>query len=141
MTSRFPYPPPPPHTQIVPFPQFELQARWVAHVLAGVAALPSRQDMEAHAASFYASLAEAGVPVRYTHRMSGSVQWEYNRWLAVQCGEPTWQGASWREAMYNACGMSRKLNAERYRDCQLPSAAEAEAEAREEAARVRRQRS
>lgn len=123
---------------MVPFPQFELQARWVARVLAGAAALPPRADMEAHTAAFHASLAAAGVPVRYTHRMSGGVQWSYNRWLAAQCGEGM-PGATWREALYNACGMSRKLHGSGYRDAELPAAAEALAEAAEEARRVRQQ--
>lgn len=113
----------------------ELQARWVAAVLAGAAALPPHHEMEAAAAAFYASLDAAGTPVRYTHRMSGGVQWQYARFLAAQCGEPA--PPAWREAMYNACGQSRKLNGERYRDEPLPGAAEAEAEARAEAARVR----
>lgn len=93
--------------------------------------------MERDTAEFYASLAAAGVPQRYTHRQSGGVQWEYARWLAAQCGQPP--EGSWREEMYTACGLSRKLNAGRYRDAPLPEAEAAEAAAREEAARVRQQ--
>ena len=126
--------------QVVPFPQFELQSRWIAQVLAGRAQLPSRQDMEAHTAQFYASLDAAGVPTRYTHRMSGALQWEYDRWLALQCGDAALPGFAWREALYNCCGMSRKLHGAGYRDARLPAAAEAEAEAREEAAQLRQQR-
>lgn len=37
--------------QIVPFPQFELQSRWIAHVLAGRVALPPRQVRTRFAAS------------------------------------------------------------------------------------------
>ncbi len=125
--------------QVVPFPQFELQSRWIAQVLAGRAQLPSEQEMEAHTAQFYASLEAAGVPTRYTHRMSGALQWEYDRWLAQQCGDAALPGFAWREALYNACGMSRKLHGAGYRDARLPAAAEAEAEAREEAAHLRQQ--
>lgn len=57
--------------KVVPFPQFELQGRWIARVLSSAARLPSRREMEAHCAAFYASLAAEGVPPRYTHRMSG----------------------------------------------------------------------
>lgn len=120
-----------PCLQIIPFPQFELQSRWIAQVLAGSAALPSHQvrtgllplpitrssplgllpscptwrppaqgsclvhdvpfvmsilvwlifstcplqEMEQQTAQFYASLAAAGIPPRYTHRQSGDVQW------------------------------------------------------------------
>lgn len=108
-------------------------------MLAGAAQLPPREAMEAHAAEFYASLQAAGVPQRYTHRMSGTLQWEYDRWLAAQCGGAAMPGFAWREALYNACGMSRKLHGAGYRDARLPAAAEAEAEAREEAVHVRQQ--
>ena len=86
----------------------------------------------------YAELAAAGIPVRYTHRQSGAVQWQYNAWLQQQCGEAP--GPAWREALYVAGGLSRKLNAERYRDTPLPGAEAAEQAAREDAARVRQQR-
>ena len=109
-------------------------------MLAGRVQLPSRQEMDAHTAAFYASLEAAGVPTRYTHRMSGALQWEYDRWLAQQCGDAALPGFAWREALYNACGMSRKLHGAGYRDARLPAAAEAESEAREEAAQLRQQR-
>jgi hypothetical protein len=174
--------------KVVPFPQFELQARWIARVLAGTAQLPPRevsfqgsvgsgdastvaqwwrklaaatslqpsraapawlpapprpawpvlQEMEAHTAAFYAELEAAGIAVRYTHRQSGAVQWQYNAWLQQQCGEAP--GPAWRKALYAAGGMSRKLNAERYRDMPLPGAEAAEQAAREDAARVRQRR-
>ncbi|PSC67968.1 flavin-containing monooxygenase FMO GS-OX-like 4 isoform A [Micractinium conductrix] len=120
--------------KIVPFPQFELQSRWIARVLAGTAKLPSQQEMEGHIDAFYASLAAAGTPQRYTHRQSGAVQWDYNAWLAEQCREAPLP--AWREEMYDAAGQSRRQNAERYRDEPLPGAATAEAAARQEAARL-----
>lgn len=127
--------------KVVPFPQVELQSRWVAYVLSGAAALPPRADMEAHAAAFYASLAAAGTAQRYTHRMAGSLQWDYSRWLAQQCGEAEAEAVAgslaWREQLYSACGNSRKLNAASYRDAPLVGADEALAAAAEEAARVR----
>lgn len=122
---------------MVPFPQVEVQSRWIASVLAGTATLPSRQEMERETAEFYASLASEGVPPRYTHRQNGSLQWEYARWLAAQCGDAPL--GTWREEMYTACGLSRKLNAGRYRDVPLPDAEAAEAAARAEAQRVRQQ--
>ena len=94
--------------------------------------------MEAHAAAFYAEMEAAGIPVRYTHRQSGELQWQYNAWLQEQCGEAS--GPAWREALYVAGGLSRKLNAERYRDMPLPGAEAAEQAAREDAARVRQRR-
>lgn len=154
---------------MIPFPQFQLQSRWIAKVLAGAVQLPSRQvsmvqrlpvvairlptfclqkafvcattlgcrvqEMEQHVADFYASLKATGVPVRYTHRQSDGMQWQYNAWLAEQCGDEP--GAAWREQMYKACGQSRKTNASKYRDASLPGAEEAEQAAREEACRAR----
>ncbi|EFN57454.1 hypothetical protein CHLNCDRAFT_30388 [Chlorella variabilis] len=121
--------------KVIPFPQFQLQSRWIAKVLAGAVQLPSRQEMEQHVADFYASLKATGVPVRYTHRQSDGMQWQYNAWLAEQCGDEP--GAAWREQMYKACGQSRKTNASKYRDASLPGAEEAEQAAREEACRAR----
>lgn len=70
--------------KVVPFPQFELQSRWVARALSGRAApLPSEAAMRADAASFYRRLAESGVPDRWTH-MQGDLQWGYNEWLLEQ---------------------------------------------------------
>lgn len=126
---------------MVPFPQVELQSRWVARVLSGAATLPSRAAMEADVTAFYASLAAAGTAQRYTHRMAGSLQWDYGRWLAQQCGEAELAAVegslAWREALYSACGNSRKLNAASYRDAPLLGADEAQAAAAEEAAQVR----
>jgi len=48
----------------VPFPQVELQGRWLARVLSGAARLPTRAAMEAAVAAHAARLAAAGVPVR-----------------------------------------------------------------------------
>ncbi len=41
-----------PCPQIIPFPQFELQSRWIAHVLAGRVALPSPQVRARFAACY-----------------------------------------------------------------------------------------
>ncbi|KAI3437777.1 hypothetical protein D9Q98_000224 [Chlorella vulgaris] len=124
--------------KVVPLPQFRLQSRWIAQVLAGAVELPSRQDMEQHIAEFYASLDASGTPQRYTHRQSDGVQWEYNRWLAEQCGdEPE---PAWRQELYKCGGLSRKENAGGYRDQPLPGAQEAQRAAQEEAAWVRKQR-
>jgi hypothetical protein len=72
--------------KVVPFPQFELQAQWVARSLTGRAVLPPVEEMMADVETFYAALDAQGVAKRYTHRQEGDVQWEYNRWLAAACG-------------------------------------------------------
>ena len=94
--------------------------------------------MEAHAAAFYAELEAAGTPMRYTHRQSGSLQWQYNAWLQQQCGEAP--GPEWREALYVAAGEAKKQYVERYRDSPLPGAEAAQQAAMEDAARVWRSR-
>ena len=91
------------------------------------------QEMEQRIAKVYAELQAAGVPNRHTHRQ-GDQQWAYNSWLAAQCGDPPLP--DWRQQLYAACGLSRQLNAGRYRDVPLPGAQQAELAAAEEAARV-----
>lgn len=61
-------------SQVVPFPLFELQALWVARVLAGSQQLPPRAAMRAAAAAFYAALKAQGVPERHTHMMGSPAQ-------------------------------------------------------------------
>ncbi len=50
--------------QVVPFPQMELQATWVARVLSGRARLPSCADMQAAIDADDAELAARRVPQR-----------------------------------------------------------------------------
>ena len=147
--------------KVVPFPQFELQAAWVAAVLAGRARLPPRGDMEREVAEAAAELASRGLPMRYAHCQAGGVQWAYNRWLIEQIQQggcagsdggdnnlppPTdctvgLLGSPWRQELYVAAGASRSANAGRYRDVPLeaqPAAGAALAAARQEAEHVRR---
>ncbi|XP_077235943.1 flavin-containing monooxygenase FMO GS-OX-like 3 isoform X2 [Tasmannia lanceolata] len=56
--------------KVIPFPQFELQSKWVACVLSGRIALPSQEEMMEDVKSFYRQLEAAGCPKRYTHNMS-----------------------------------------------------------------------
>ena len=55
--------------KVVPFPQFEAQARWVARALSGAAALPGRAEMASRAAAAEAADRGAGVADRHAHRM------------------------------------------------------------------------
>lgn len=50
--------------KVVPFAQYELQAKWIARVLSKRVSLPSRPQMEAHIDDFYASLEQEGIPKR-----------------------------------------------------------------------------
>lgn len=50
--------------KVVPFAQYELQAKWIARVLSGRVSLPSRTAMEADIDHFYATLEREGIPKR-----------------------------------------------------------------------------
>ena len=89
---------------MVPFPQFELQARWIAKTLAE-GGLPSREAMAEEAASFEESLARDGVARRHAHRM-GETQFAYNDELSTLCGEEPLAG--WRAEMYRATGRRKR---------------------------------
>ncbi|KAL4332529.1 hypothetical protein GQ457_07G010530 [Hibiscus cannabinus] len=99
--------------KIVPFPLFELQSKWVAGVLSGRITLPSQKEMMEDINSFYSMLEAAGIPKWYTHCI-GESQFEYNNWIAAQCG---CQGVEkWRKPMYSAASVNRRLRPETYRD-------------------------
>jgi len=56
--------------QIVPFPMFELQSKWIAGVLSNRIALPSKEEMVEDIQAFYSSLEASGTPKRHTHNMA-----------------------------------------------------------------------
>ena len=131
--------------KVVPFPQFELQSRWIARVLSGAAAdvasdvasdvawggLPSRPSMALAAATFEASLATNAIPRRHAHQM-GESQFAYNDSLSAKCGEPPLP--AWRAEMYRATGLRKRAMPTAYRDGPLPWSDEsAREDAREEA--------
>lgn len=99
--------------KIAPFPQFELQSIWIAGILSGRISLPSKDEMTKDVEAFYASLQASGIPKRYTHNMTG-YQFEYNDWIAMQCGCPKTE--EWRKKMYHATSLNRKIRPETYRD-------------------------
>ncbi|XP_004301334.1 PREDICTED: flavin-containing monooxygenase FMO GS-OX-like 4 isoform X2 [Fragaria vesca subsp. vesca] len=80
----------------IPFPNFELQSKWIAGVLSNRIALPSKQEMIEDVRAFYSSVEAAGKPKRHTHDISDS-QGEYAGWLAAQCGCRI--AEEWREQM------------------------------------------
>ncbi|XP_021276884.1 flavin-containing monooxygenase FMO GS-OX-like 4 isoform X1 [Herrania umbratica] len=99
--------------KVVPFPLFEFQSKWIAGVLSGRITLPSQKEMMEDIKAFYSTLEASGVPKRYTHNM-GESQFEYNNWLAAQCG---CQGIEkWRKQMYLAASANRPLRPDTYRD-------------------------
>lgn len=50
--------------KVVPFAQYELQAKWIARVLSGRVSLPTQRHMLADISAFYAALEKQGVPKR-----------------------------------------------------------------------------
>lgn len=99
--------------KVVPFPLCELQSKWIAGVLSGRVSLPSSDEMMADVEAFYRTLDASGIPKRYTHNI-GDSQFEYNDWLASECGCPP--SEEWRKEMYSATSKNRKVRPETYRD-------------------------
>ncbi|OMP02234.1 Flavin monooxygenase FMO [Corchorus capsularis] len=100
--------------KIVPFPLFELQSKWVASILSGRVTLPSKEEMMDDISAFYSTLEASGIPKRYTHRM-GDSQYEYNNWLATQCGCEEYE--EWRRLMHHATSQNKRIHRpETYRD-------------------------
>lgn len=56
--------------QVVPFPVFELQGKWIAGVLSKRIELPSHEEMTEDVKAFYSSFEASGKPMRYTHDIS-----------------------------------------------------------------------
>ena len=67
---------------VLPFPYFDLQARWVFSVWAGSTKLPSAEEMMAHCDQEWAKQEAAGTLKRYMHRLA-SIQWDYYREVAL----------------------------------------------------------
>ncbi|OVA03482.1 Flavin monooxygenase FMO [Macleaya cordata] len=99
--------------KVIPFPLSELQSKWVAGVLSGRILLPSQEKMLEDVEAFYLKLEAAGVPKRYTHNMA-DYQFEYNDWLAAECGCPPTE--KWRKQMYEEASKKKKTQPETYRD-------------------------
>ncbi|XP_076957047.1 flavin-containing monooxygenase FMO GS-OX-like 4 [Bidens hawaiensis] len=99
--------------KIAPFPQFELQCEWIAGILSGRISLPSQDEMMKDVEAFYDSLQASGYPKRYTHNMTG-YQFEYNDWIATQCGAPKTE--EWRKKIYHTTSLNRKARPENYRE-------------------------
>lgn len=98
--------------KVIPFPQMQLQTRLVARVLSGRVELPSQEEMERD------QVKPSSPDIKYTHRMAGDLQWEYNTWLVEACGDvEAWPRE--RVEMYEACGRNRRENLETYRDIPL----------------------
>ncbi|KAE8780134.1 Flavin-containing monooxygenase FMO GS-OX5 [Hordeum vulgare] len=96
------------------FPMFQLQSNWVAGVLSGRIKLPSQEEMMHDVAIAYSELEARGCPKRYTHDLGGGTTYEYDDWLAEQCGQEGIGG--WRKAMYIAARKNVVNRPGSYRD-------------------------
>ncbi|XP_052169062.1 flavin-containing monooxygenase FMO GS-OX-like 4 [Oryza glaberrima] len=99
--------------KVIPFPLFELQSKWVAGVLSGRVKLPSREEMMEDVKAFHSKMEARGWPKRYAHNFS-DCQFEYDDWLAEQCGHPPIE--QWRKLMYAANSENKAARPESYRD-------------------------
>lgn len=103
--------------QIVPFPQYELQAMLFARSLSGRVALPGRSERERAAKARADELRAAGVAQRH-FLQQGDAQFAYNDLLARRCGvevlPPAFQQVS------QAVDQARFRDPETYRDEELP---------------------
>ncbi|KAM3687055.1 hypothetical protein ACJW31_10G047300 [Castanea mollissima] len=99
--------------QVITFPMFELQSKWIAGVLSNRITLPSQEEMMEDVKAFYSSLEASGTPKRATHALDDK-QVKYNNWLAGQCGCPAYE--DWRMEMYYATVKGRLAHLESYRD-------------------------
>eukprot|EP00878_Enallax_costatus_P022744 GHUV01024148.1.p1 GENE.GHUV01024148.1~~GHUV01024148.1.p1 ORF type:complete len:193 (+),score=51.36 GHUV01024148.1:1312-1890(+) len=115
--------------KIVPFPQFELQAKYIARLLSGRANLPPAAEMQSGIDAYYKRLQHDGIDLRYAHMM-GDDQWRYNDWLAQAAGPDVKGLPSWRLAMYASAGANKRAYPDGYRDRwdDADNAAEAEKE-------------
>ncbi|CAI9108542.1 OLC1v1008167C2 [Oldenlandia corymbosa var. corymbosa] len=73
--------------QTVNFLVMELQAKWIAEVLAGKVALPSKEEMMTDIELHYQQLEKNGIPKHHTHNIALK-SFEYVDWLAAQVGLP-----------------------------------------------------
>ncbi|XP_066360521.1 flavin-containing monooxygenase FMO GS-OX-like 4 [Miscanthus floridulus] len=101
--------------KVTPFPMFQLQASWVAGALSGRIQLPSEEEMMEDVRALYTELEAVGWPVRYTHCMKHT-QFEYDEWLAEQCGGHAGRVEEWRKDMFDAARKKTVECPETYRD-------------------------
>ncbi|MEW5305259.1 MAG: hypothetical protein WDW36_007814 [Sanguina aurantia] len=93
----------------------ELQAKLVARVLSGRAALPSEREMMTDAQGQIDELKAAGLPPKQLH-MQNMAQFEYNDSLAALCGPDVPTTPAWRVDMYRETGVLKRASPDHYRD-------------------------
>ncbi|XP_062027084.1 flavin-containing monooxygenase FMO GS-OX-like 5 [Rosa rugosa] len=100
-------------SKTLPFPNFELQSKWIAGVLSNRIALPSQEEMMEDVKAFYSSLEASGKPKRQTHDIA-DYQGDYADWLAAQCGSPVFE--EWRKQIMFAVAKNYLVRPKTYHD-------------------------
>lgn len=98
---------------VIPFPLFDMQARWFSKVLTGAVVLPSRSEMDKMIREREAKFVEQNIKTRHYHKLAEK-QTDYINHLARQCCEPLmpdWFGRLALEAQ-----KSRLADPEYFRD-------------------------
>ena len=102
--------------KVVPFPQFETQARWIAKALSGAAPLPPRREMLDDADAFEGVWSRreslGGTRTAWATRSSRTTT------SCARCASPPL--ATWRAEMYAATGARKRSQPASYRDGPIP---------------------
>eukprot|EP00250_Pteridium_aquilinum_P006132 c16108_g1_i2 orf=97-1701(-) len=99
--------------KVIPFPLMQLQSKWIAMALSGKVLLPSKQQMFRCTEEFYEGIKARGISKSKIHDLS-SCQFEYDNWLADQCGcEPI---EHWRIQIYKNSSKGKRNFPDSYRD-------------------------
>lgn len=98
----------------IPFLVFQLQSKWVAGVLSGRLELPSQEAMMRDVEAFYSEMEAHGCPKRRSHDLGQGNPFEYEDWVAEQCGLGGMEG--WRKGMFVATSKNLADRPDSYRD-------------------------
>ncbi|KAI5082142.1 hypothetical protein GOP47_0001885 [Adiantum capillus-veneris] len=99
--------------KVIPFPLMQLQSKWIAKALSGKVLLPSTEQMSEDVEEFYKNLEAKGIPKSKVHDL-GSCQFEYDNWLADQCGCQAIE--DWRIQIYINSSKRKRALPDSYRD-------------------------
>ncbi|KAL2516055.1 Flavin-containing monooxygenase FMO GS-OX-like 9 [Forsythia ovata] len=99
------------HPQLIGFPFFECQAKWISQLLSGKKTLPSWDEMMQSIEKFYHSTDVAGIPKHNTHDLAN---FEYCDKYADYIGFPHLE--EWRKELCLSAIRNSDVNLETYRD-------------------------
>lgn len=102
---------------VIPFPLCEVQARYLAAMWFGAAALPAESQMLEWCASRDADNQRAGVRLRHYHRLA-EAQFDYMAELLAEAGLPALP--AWRQALADATNRLRTERPDVFRSVDLP---------------------